>query len=365
MISILSALFILGTSSQKIITSGLAEKYGALGQCLTNITIPDTGSFICDPPNQYPQICTLMCDDGYYSTGTKDIACADSICRGSCTPKYEEVIENIIEYATRECEYTRWVECEENESGLCIETITEPCQYSYYVEKKKKECKLVPENPPEGCPNSGCIGTCEKPGTFHYYASRCKQSCPPWRDPVNPVFVCKKCNEPPQLPGTVIQYIRPSEIRYACSEGTWGTPSSSSYCMSFDGSWYPNPPAPICKKCIPPNIEGDIAGFHVIMQKNESSITVGCASGYIGEEVTTKCSQLDGTWSHIEYPSCTIWSPTVTSTTTPSITSSPSITPVSQSPEASPSSNPTPTSSKTPRPPKVKGSRAPSPKPKY
>jgi hypothetical protein len=306
-----------------------------------------------------------LCDDGYYSTGTKDVACADSVCKGECKQQYQEITENTIEYATRECSYSRWIECDENESGLCLETVTEPCQYSYYVEKKKQACTLVPRNAPQECPNSGCMGTCEKPGTFHYYASRCLDACPPWRDLINPTFICKKCSEPPKLPNTIIQYIKPSEMRYVCPEGTWGTPSVSSYCMSFDGSWYPSPPAPICKACIPPNIEEDIAGFHTILQKNSSTITIGCATGYVGEQTTTRCSELDGTWSHVEYPLCTIWSPTVTSTVTSSITPSPSVSSISSSPDASPSSNPSPSPSRTPRPPKVKGSRAPSPKPKY
>jgi hypothetical protein len=352
-------------SAEKTVTPELSKKYGGLGQCLTNIIIPDVASFSCDPPNQYPQICTLLCEDGYYSTGTKDIACADSICKGECKQYYEDITENSIEYSTRECNYKRWIECEETESGLCLETVTEPCQYSYYVEKRRNICSLIPENPPMGCPNSGCMGTCDKPGTFHYYSSRCINSCPPWRDPLNPEFKCKKCNEPPKLANTIIEYIKPSQIRYLCPDGTWGTPSVSSYCMAYDGSWYPMPPAPNCKSCIAPNIEDDIAGFHVILEKTNSRITIGCRVGYVGEEVTTTCSSLDGTWSHIEYPLCTIWSPIATSTTTPSITPSPSITSISSSPEASPSTIQTPSPSRTPRPPKVKGSRAPSPKAKY
>jgi hypothetical protein len=347
----------------------LTESSGAFGLCLYNVVIPEDASLVCDPPNRLPQICTLKCADGYYSVGNKDVACADSICSGSCSTESYEIVGADIQYSSRPCEYTRYVECNTTASGLCLETVLEECKYSYYVETRRPSCRLKQENVPEDCWTSGCFGNCDKPGNYHYYSLRCSDSCIPWRDPAEPEFACKKCSEPLQLNGTILEYITPSQIRYICPKGTWGEPSGLSYCMSFDGSWYP--PAPSgqvqCSQCIIPEIFYDITDAHILNIIDNGEIEIRCTDGYLGEDaIRVKCSQLSGTWNYTvdDIPQCYIWSPTATPTQTPSITSSASITPIDPSTEPTTTPTHTPSASKSPRAPKVKGSRAPSPAPK-
>ena len=343
----------------------LTESSGAFGLCLYDVVIPEGASLVCDPPNRLPQICTFQCEDGYYSTGNKDVACADSICSGSCSKEEEEIIGAEIQYGSRPCEYTRYVECTTTESGLCLETVSEQCQYSYYVETRRPSCRLKPNDVPDGCWNSGCFGNCDKPGGYHYYSQRCSDSCIPWRDPIEPQFKCTKCSEPIQLNGTELEYITQSQIRYICPKGQWGEPSGLSYCMSFDGSWYPPIASSVqCNKCIIPETFYDITDAHILNIIDDGTFEIRCAAGYLGEDaIRVTCSQLSGTWNYTvdDIPECYIWSPTATPTETPSITPSASITPIDPSTEPTATPTETPSASKSPRPLKVKGSRAPSP----
>ena len=79
----------------------LIESSGAFGLCLYDIDIPEAASLVCDPPNRLPQICTLQCADGYYSTGNSDVACADSICTGTCSSEPYDEIGADIQYSSR------------------------------------------------------------------------------------------------------------------------------------------------------------------------------------------------------------------------------------------------------------------------
>lgn len=347
----------------------LTKSSGAFGLCLYDITLPEDATLVCDPPNRLPQICTIQCPDGYYSTGNPDVACADSICKGSCSPETYDVIGADIRFSSRPCTYSKWINCTTTESGLCLETVEEECKYSYYVETKRSACKLNPNDVPEGCWNSGCFGTCETPGHYHYYSNSCSDSCIPWRDPSEPRFSCKKCSEPVQLSNTEIKYITPSQIQYMCPKGQWGQPSGISYCMRSDGSWYPPASAPNeCAICIiPESVYYDITDAHIINIIDNGEIEIKCKNGYLGEDaIRVRCSQLNGIWNYTvdDIPECYIWSPSATPSETPSITPSASITPIEPSSEPTRTPTETPSASKSPRPPKTKGSRAPSPAPK-
>lgn len=346
----------------------LIESSGAFGLCLYDIDIPEAASLVCDPPNRLPQICTLQCADGYYSTGNSDVACADSICTGTCSSEPYDEIGADIQYSSRPCEYTRYIECNTTESGLCLETVAEECKYSYYVETRRSSCRMKQNDLPEGCWNSGCFGNCDKPGNYHYYSHKCSESCIPWRDPLEPRFSCKKCSEPLQLNGTSIEYITPSQIKYMCPKGTWGEPKIS-YCMRTDGSWYPPASAPTeCTVCsIPESVNYDITDAHIINIIDDGEIEIKCANGYLGDApIRVKCSQKNGSWDYSidNIPKCNIWSPSATPSETPSVTPSASITPIDPSSEPTMTPKETPSVTKTPRPPKIKGSRAPSPAPK-
>lgn len=333
--------------------SALATPYGL---CLDGITLPVNATVQCDPPNILPQICMLVCPDGYYSSGSKDVACADSICYGTCR-KEEYTYDNTqLVYYEDECTYTNYVNCNTTASGLCLEMRVEPCQRSRYNTTVERGCKMMPDLT-EDCWNSGCMGTCETEGAvrYHYYSKTCPQLCQPWRD-TSPQFRCTPCSTPPQMG---LEYITPSQIRYICPPGSWGAPTQLSYCMKMDGSWYPPPTAPDCNACVYPDIINDVTADHTV-KIGDGKIEIGCKEGYMGEPVTMTCSQIDGTWTKVEYPECLIWSPSAT----PSISATASVSPMSASVTPSVTSAASASVSKTPRAPKVKGSRAPSPAPK-
>jgi hypothetical protein len=327
------------------------------GLCLDGITLPPNATVECDPPNMLPQICLLICPDGYYSSGTRDIACADSMCYGTCRKEEYTYNNTQLVYYQDECTYTNYVNCNTTASGLCLETRAEPCQRSHYTTTAERACRMVPDLR-EDCWNSGCMGTCDTGGTvrYHYYSKSCPQICQPWRDNASPQFQCTACSTPPRL--GLFEYITPSQVRYICPPGSWGEPIVS-YCMKADGSWYPLPIAQKCNTCTYPDIINDVTGDHTV-KIGEGTIEIGCKEGYVGETVTMKCSQIDGAWTKVEYPECLIWSPSAT----PSISATMSISPVSASVTPSVTSAATASVSKTPRAPKVKGSRAPSPAPK-
>ena len=342
-------------SSQEMLNAS-----GQFGKCGMDITLPVKGALVCDPPNALPQICSLVCQRGYYSSGpNKDIACADNLCRGSCTPETVEYVSNELRYGSRECSYTQWKECDTTESGLCLETVTEPCSYSYYVESKQSGCKLTEESVPSGCWSSGCMGSCEKSGGYHYYTSRCPSACKPWQDPEKPNFVCSPCRAPVLPTNSAILESDalsandpPSQITVGCAEGYWGT-SMKANCMSYDGSFYP-PVIVACSKCsVPPTIEYET----FVTIDRGGFFEYKCADGYAGESTYMHCNKVDGSWPEPQAPECY-----------PDVSPSPSVSPSATltpgfSLSATPSNTPaqSPSVSKTPRAPKVKGSRAPSP----
>ena len=355
---------------------------GVFGLCGDGINIPLNGGLVCDPPNRLPQICTLVCKQGYYSSGVhRDIACADAMCEGQCQTNRYDCVGNQIKFDSRPCSYMRYVPCNETNSGLCLETVSELCQYSYYEEVRRPCCNMTQISEPEGCWTSGCTGNCDSPGVYHYYSSTCEDVCPPWQDPPNPSFQCSPCQVPTTFPlhagilsSNATAFDPPSEIRVGCDVGYWGS-IQTSYCMSSDGSFYP--PADIqCNPCsAPPEMDADLVERIVQKVGEDGSIErveFRCKAGYVGDSTFSECHKETGVWQDVYPPYCDI-APSPEST--PSISPSVSITPdpdmsVSPTPSESPSETPTqsptqsPSSSKSPRAPKVKGSRAPSPPPK-
>ncbi len=345
---------------------------GVYGLCADGINIPLNGGLVCDPPNRLPQICTLVCKQGYYSSGAnRDIACADAMCEGQCASQPYDCVENTLQYASRPCTFARLTECTGTQP--CLETVEEECKYSFYEEVRRPCCNLTQVQQPEGCWTSGCSGNCQTPGVYHYYSSSCGDVCPPWQDPPNPAFACAACRVPTEFPPHVRilssnarAFDPPSEITVGCEDGYWG-PIQTAYCMTTDGSFYP--PADMeCNPCsAPPDMDLEMVERIVGLA---GRVEFRCRQGYVGDSTFSECHKETGEWNHVEPPYCMV---------APSPGETPSISPTSSlslDPDAIPSPSPTPSESatesptrtpsvsKSPRPPKVKGSRAPSPAPK-
>ena len=351
---------------------------GVFGLCADGVDIPLHGGLVCDPPNSLPQICTLVCKKGYYSSGlNKDIACADAMCEGQCTANKYDCTGTQIQFATRPCTITRYTQCSDSDSRLCLEDVTEECKYSFYEEVRRPCCNLTQINPPEDCWNSGCSGNCDSPGVFHYNSNSCADVCPPWRDPETPQFSCSACNVPTLSTNSEIIesdasfHDPPSAIQVGCSLGFWG-PQVISYCMSTDGTFYPPVDNIDCSQCSsPPVINSDVA---IPVKINPGSIEFRCINGYIGDSTFTECDRVTGIWNIPNAPYCDmIPSEATESEATPTFDESenldvrPSETPTPvQTSSVTPKESPThtPSASKSPRSPKVKGSRAPTQPPK-
>ncbi len=349
---------------------------GVYGLCDMDVTIPEFGALVCDPPNSLPQICTLACKQGYYSSGIhRDIVCADAMCEGQCASQKYECKGTQLKFATRDCDVTRYVPCDETE--FCIETVTESCSYSFYEEVSRPCCNLTTILAPDNCWNSGCTGSCDNPGVYHYYSNTCADVCPPWRDPEVPQFSCSPC----QVPTIFNPHVRilstdtndeneiPSQITVGCEKGYWGN-IVTSYCTSADGSFYPPVSNINCNPCSePPNMEGDM--FERV-DLEPGSVEFRCLSGFVGESTFSSCDN-NGIWSSVTPPYCDL-APTVSVSPSASVSvfilldseePSPSNEPTTtQSTSPSFSATMTPSASKSPRPPKVKGSRAPTQPPK-
>ncbi len=357
---------------------------GVYGLCAMDVTVPEFGALVCDPPNALPQICTLVCKQGYYSSGIhRDIACADAMCEGPCTSQKYECKGTEIRFGQRDCEYIRSVPCESQ--GTCLETVKEPCSYSYYEEVSRPCCNYTAVLAPEECWNSGCNGSCDSPGVYHYYSNSCADMCPPWRDPEVPQFSCSPC----QVPTDFNPHVRvlstnagpgetPSEIVVGCEPGYWGN-IVHSYCMSTDGSFYPPVSNIVCSPCSePPTMEGEL--FERI-ELEPGSVEFRCLKGFVGDSTFSTCNKDAGFWSFVVPPYCELM-PTTSVSPSASVSSLAyaEIEEVFVSESATPSSDPTssatssstpsftatgtPSASKSPRPPKVKGSRAPTQPPK-
>lgn len=364
---------------------------GVYGLCAMDVVVPEFSALVCDPANSLPQICTLVCKQGYYSSGVhRDIACADAMCEGPCTSQKYECKGSQIKFAERACDVTRYVPCEEH-IGLCIETVTENCSYSFYEEVSRPCCNYTAVLAPDDCWNSGCSGSCDNPGVYHYYSNSCADMCPPWRDPEVPHFNCSPCQVPTEFNSHVIVLSSnaatkediASEIVVGCEPGYWGN-MVRSYCMGTDGSFYPPISNIVCSPCSePPTIEGEL--FERVIVEANIDGTIGavelrCLSGFVGESTFSTCDKNAGFWSFVISPYCDLVptasvspsasmsslgfsellmdvSNSVSSSANPTFSSTPTI-------SASFTATMTPSATKSPRPPKVKGSRAPTQPPK-
>lgn len=355
---------------------------GVFGLCADGINVPLKGGLVCDPPNALPQICTLVCTQGYYSSGVnKDIACADAMCEGPCKTEPYECVGNQIKFGTRPCSYIRYTNCTDSDSQYCLETVDEVCNYTYYEEVRRPCCNLTQVGEPEGCWTSGCTGNCDSPDVYHYYSTTCADVCPPWQDPPNPLFACSAC-QVPELPAHAVLvssnakgFDPPSEITVGCEDGYWGFMQTSN-CMSTDGTFYP-PLTLQCSPCFPPTIlDGEFVETKSVHNADGIVYRVEymCINGYVGDSTVSECDKTSGIWTSVGLPYCDI-APSPNST--PSISPTSSISPSSNgfpsesltqsvSPTLTTSGTPTrtPSVSKSPRPPKVKGSRAPTQPPK-
>lgn len=354
-----------------------ARKLGGIfGLCADGLVIPPEGALVCDPPNALPQICSMQCRQGYYSSGAVDVACADAMCQGNCKAEAYECKGNALAYGSRECSYTRYTSCDTVESGMCLETVTEPCSYSYYVETTRPCCNFTQIDSPDGCWNSGCSGTCGSPGVFHYYSQKCGDSCPPWRDPVQPSFACKPCRPPTTFSNVGAGVVKSnavgtdpaSLVTVGCLPGYFGA-AMDAFCMVSDGSFYPDTSSVSCSVCsAPPAVNSGLVEAVVTASTDGIAGTVSyqCIPGFVGTPFIAKCDSVTGAWTNVVEPDCQV-APTPSVTATASVSPTPSFDPElytavpTITPTASITATGTPSVSKSPRPPKVKGSRAPSP----
>ena len=296
------------------------------GLCLYNLTIPEGGTFACDPPAALPQICGFQCQPGYFRSATSglEVVCMNSICTNKCAVEQ------------RTCKGTVPIQ-RQGPSGT----------YMDYVQEERPCCALqVPDE--LGCSTGPCTGSCGDPGIYTFEAQSCPEVCVPYREVPNPRFECTPCTLPPlEAPAvfTSASGFPPTKAIAGCPRGFWGT-SMETTCTT-NGQWYP-PPIVTCTACSPhPYNLKDLDGTMLDIEEGVGYVKISCRPEFKTAEWWFECDAF-GTWSEWSDVGCEEW---------PSILPSPSA-------SASVSSVPTSTPSKSPRPVKVKGSRAPSSVPK-
>lgn len=305
------------------VSTGLAE--GEFGQCLYNISIPDGGRVQCDPPNSLPQICTFVCDPGYYSVQTDppELTCENALCQNRCSVVQKTCSGTVPVHRVDAMGRT----------------------YTDYVREERACCTL--EKPEAGwCDLGACTGTCADPGIYAFDARACPDVCIPYRDTETPGWGCSPCTIP-AIPDIVVspQGNPPVNASLECPKGTWGT--SSKITCDSRGSW--DIPTMNCTTCIPPPYpleELDRSVLEIV--ESPGYVHIQCNPEFAPSSWTFQCDPTTGEWPYWEDITCLEWP-------TPS-----------PSPSESPSNPPTttPSPSKSPRAPKVKGSRAPTPPPK-
>ena len=145
------------------------------GLCLYNVTVPDGGSFLCDPPNALPQICAFQCNPGYYRPveSTTDLTCMNSICTNQCT-------------ATQKT-------CK---GAVPIQRVDSTgVSYTDYIQEERPCCTLEKPEAPV-CDLGPCTGSCGNPGIYLFDALSCPDVCVPLREPANPTYQCIACKLP-------------------------------------------------------------------------------------------------------------------------------------------------------------------------
>lgn len=300
---------------------------GEFGQCLYNLTFSEGVHVLCSPPNTLPQICSLTCGAGYFpggNSGPQEFTCMNSIC-------------------TNRCQATQ---------KTCVGAV--PVQrdtYTEYVREERPCCELTKVEAP-WCDLGSCTGSCTDPGVYTFEALACPDICVPYRDVEQPDRVCVPCELPP-LPSPAV-YLTvegspPAAATYGCPAGMWGI-QAIKHCSPLTGDWTPHIPV-TCEACEPhtyalEELPDDV--FEVTEEPGRVEVRCREDQGFEAREWIYMCDRRTGRWSPQEDMVCV--EPSVSPTPTSSATPSPL--------------GPSPTPSKTPRPPKVKGSRAPTAPPK-
>ena len=323
------------------------------GYCLDGVSIPESGHVTCSNYG-LPQICTFSCNPGYFAAAgiTAEITCENSICTNQCQTHRDTC------YGT----------APRNVTAPCLDRDGE-CFYTDYVREARPCCKLQQLEAP-WCSVLPCTGDCSNPGIYTYTAADCPAICVPFRDIAQPDLRCETCQFPMLPPELAYQSTGEGVAVVGCDHGFWGTPITMT-CSTVDGAWYPLVSMLQCNICDPPPDWGfDEEYFEMI--EEPGMVTVRCRPPYYreapGEEpAVSHCNRETGVWNDIYTPSCEWFDPYVSPSVSPSASISPSISP-SVTPTVTPSTSmllsATSSPSKTPRPPKVKGSRAPSAPPK-
>lgn len=338
---------------------------GAFGLCVSTMApyIPPGASLQCNPANQIPQICTLICPPGQYSAGADmDLACSDNLCVGNCSSRATTVTFYDVEVSNRTCSYSAYEDCSSGSSSsgsLCLREWTEPCSVTEYVERSYPSCTLEQPGLPTACPRGGCSGSCESPGIYTMSAVDCPTGCPPIRDPEAPQFLCLPCWRFADPPNTLtVEGVAAGTLVTRCAPGYFGAAPMITSCTTA-GMYGPLVPTSVTMPCVntcmhPVMPVGPHVRIDITAATNDhyGEAVYFCEEGWVGETVWSRCDDQTGVWTSFVEPTCLEPSVSPTPSTEPSATPSVSLVP---------SRTPSRTPSKTPKPPKVLGSRAPSP----
>jgi len=322
---------------------------GEFGLCLDGIATPHNGQLSCDPPGRLPQICSLQCNPGYYKTGsTNDFVCSNAMCTNKCEATEETCTGIVPVWRNQTCQGP---------------TGSYDCSWKEYRVESRPCCTLNKIEAPYCNIGNSCTGNCSQPGMYTYDSLTCPEVCIPFRETTTPNFTCIPCRLPAGA-GTVMgsKGSPVYEVEVGCPLGSWGSPVVS--VCTVTGDWFPVPRA-TCQTCSAHPY--DLTQFdpeYVEVSVTAGMVALSCKAPLVGVPASMSCNQRTGVWSPLVGIACDIApSPDPTSSVSPSVSPSASIV---YDPSTTPSLSavPSPSPSKTPRPPKIKGSRAPSPPPK-
>jgi hypothetical protein len=367
---------------------------GEFGNCLYNITIPEGGRVQCDPPNALPQVCSISCKPGYYAIGIQqEMMCTNSLCQNQCSAVQKTCAGSVP-----------------------IKRIdAQGVSYTEYIREERPCCTLEKLEAP-WCDLGACTGTCQNPGIYTFDAKSCPDVCIPYREPETPTWSCAPCQAPsvPAYMRVIPEGSPPSKVTVQCPMGLWGTPDK--LLCGPDGSWTPYIPR-TCNECsnhVYPLETLDANLFDI--QTTPGKVKISCKNSG-AQSWTFSCDTTTGEWSYWDDVYCVpdavsevpevpevnpcdsfpysletfpdlystvesgrvefrckegyeerVWIYVCSEETrewpvleSMECSTIPSVTPL-ETPSQTPASSPS--ASKSPRPPKVKGSRAPTQAPK-
>jgi hypothetical protein len=302
---------------------------GEYGLCLYNLTHTAHSYAVCEPPNQLPQDCVARCDAGYYPTGSYQLTCMISICTNRCMA---------IDKTCRGSVPSQQIDAQGN-------------VYTEYIQEERPCCELKTVES-DWCNLGACTGNCENPGVYTFEPYTCPDTCIPFQEVTSDTLTCSPCILPTLSQGIYLSVdgTPAGKATVGCPAGSWGSESQEIICTNT-GSWFPTPNV-TCSTCPPhPYDLGTLDRDVFDVEETAGSVRVTCkAPVFVPTTWTFSCHPNTGEWSYWDEMVCY---EAITATPTPSTTPSPE-----------PTTSITPSPSKSPRPPKVKGSRAPSPRPK-